>query len=32
MLDKENIAKNSKVLTKLEIAEQQRAQIASSKI
>ena len=32
MLDKENIAKNSKVLTKLEIAEQQRAQIANSQI
>ena len=30
--DKENIAKNSKVLTKLEIAEQQRAQIANSNI
>lgn len=30
MRDKENIAKNSKVLTKLETAEQQRAQIANT--
>lgn len=30
--DKENIAKNSKVLTKLETAEQQRAQITNSNI
>lgn len=32
MRDKENIAKNSKVLTKLETAEQQRAQITNSNI
>ena len=30
MRDKENIAKKSKVLTKLETAEQQRAQIANT--